>query len=56
LSIDEGGDFYLPYQIVASKEQFLKAYPRAQKFFMLKRNLDPRYKFHNKLWDAYYTP
>jgi FAD/FMN-containing dehydrogenase len=56
LAIDEGGDYYLPYQIVATKAQFLKAYPRAPEYFALKKKLDPTYKFHNRLWDAYYTP
>ena len=56
LSIDEGGDYYLPYQIIATKDQFLKAYPRAPDYFALKQRLDPTYKFHNLLWDAYYTP
>jgi len=56
LSIDEGGDYYLPYQIIATKDQFLKAYPRAPDYFALKQRMDPTYKFHNRLWDAYYTP
>lgn len=55
-AIDEGGDYYLPYQIVATRAQFLRAYPRAPEYFALKRKLDPTYKFHNRLWDAYYTP
>lgn len=56
LVIEEGGDYYLPYQIIATKEQFLKAYPRAPEYFALKRKVDPTYKFHSRLWDAYYTP
>lgn len=51
-----GGRYYLPYQIHASREQFLAAYPRAPEFFALKRRLDPSYKFRNALWDAYYLP
>lgn len=49
-----GGRYYLPYQIHASRAQFLAAYPRAPEFFALKRRLDPSYKFRNALWDAYY--
>jgi FAD/FMN-containing dehydrogenase len=49
-----GGRYYLPYQIHASREQFLAAYPRAPEFFALKQRLDPGYKFRNRLWDAYY--
>ncbi len=55
-AIDEGGDYYLPYQIIATKDQFLKAYPRAPEYFALKTRLDPTYKFRNALWDAYYKP
>jgi hypothetical protein len=43
----------LPYQIIATKEQFLRAYPKAAKYFALKEKLDPTTKFRNKLWDHY---
>ena len=56
LSIEAGGDYYLPYQIIATKAQFQNAYPRSEAYFALKRKLDPTYKFHNRLWDAYYQP
>jgi FAD/FMN-containing dehydrogenase len=56
LAIDEGGDYYLPYQVIATRAQFLKAYPRAQAYFALKRRLDPGYKFRNELLEAYYRP
>lgn len=55
-SLEAGGTYYLPYQIIANKAQFLKAYPRAQEFFRLKSKLDPQYKFRNKLFDHYYSP
>ena len=51
-----GGTYYLPYQIHATENQFRAAYPDADKFFTLKRRLDPNNKFRNKLWDAYYLP
>lgn len=50
-----GGSYYLPYQIHATAEQFLQAYPQAEQFFALKRRLDPEGKFRNKLWDRYYS-
>lgn len=53
-ALEKGGTYYLPYQIIASKEQFLKAYPRAPEYFALKKKADPTYKFRNKLWDHYY--
>lgn len=54
-ALEEGGTYYLPYQIIASKPQFLKAYPNANKFFQLKNKIDPNYKFRNKLFDQYYA-
>lgn len=54
LAITHQGTYYLPYQIHASREQFLAAYPRAPEFFSLKKQLDPSNKFRNKLWDTYY--
>ena len=53
-SINEGGTYYLPYQILATPAQFAKAYPNAETFFRLKKKYDPSYKFRNKLFDAYY--
>jgi FAD/FMN-containing dehydrogenase len=53
-AIGEGGSYYLPYQILATKEQFHAAYPRAWEFFKLKSRVDPQNKFRNRLWDAYY--
>jgi FAD/FMN-containing dehydrogenase len=51
--ISVNGRYYLPYQIHASDEQFKKAYPNFQKFFDVKKKVDPTNKFRNKLWDAY---
>ena len=52
-ALAEGGTYYLPYQIVATREQFLQAYPGAPRFFALKARLDPMCKFRNRLWDRY---
>ncbi len=54
-ALKEGGRYYLPYQIIATKKQFLKAYPRAPEYFAIKKRVDPTYKFRNKLWDRYYS-
>lgn len=54
-ALEEGGTYYLPYQIIASNRQFLKAYPKATEFFKLKNKVDPKYKFRNKLFDQYYA-
>lgn len=53
-AISFGGAYYLPYQIHATDWQFHAAYPGADRFFALKRSVDPTGKFRNKLWDAYY--
>jgi FAD/FMN-containing dehydrogenase len=53
-ALAEGGAYYLPYQIHATRAQFMAAYPRADEFFALKRRVDPAYKFRNRLWEAYY--
>jgi FAD/FMN-containing dehydrogenase len=51
-----GGSYYLPYQLHATEAQFLRAYPRANEFFALKRRLDPTNKFQNELINKYYHP
>jgi FAD/FMN-containing dehydrogenase len=53
-ALAEGGSYYLPYQIHATRDQFLAAYPHAQDYFAVKRRVDPQYKFRNRLWEAYY--
>jgi len=53
--LEVGGTYYLPYQIHATRAQFQRAYPRAEDFFTLKRAWDPKYRFRNALWDAYYA-
>jgi FAD/FMN-containing dehydrogenase len=55
-AIAAGGTYYLPYQILATKQEFLAGYPGARKFFDLKARVDPTNKFRNRLWDAYYEP
>lgn len=54
--IAAGGAYYLPYQIHATQDQFHAAYPRAREYFKLKGELDPDYKFRNKLWDHHLPP
>jgi FAD/FMN-containing dehydrogenase len=55
-ALRSGGSYYLPYQLHATREQFLAAYPRAQRYFALKARLDPANKFRNLLIDKYYRP
>ena len=53
-AIAEGGTYYLPYQLHASKDQFHAGYPRANEFFRLKQRVDPQNRFSNKLLEKYY--
>jgi len=52
-ALELGGSYYLPYQPHATREQFRKAYPRADEFFALKRKYDPTNKFRNRLLEKY---
>ena len=54
--IESRGAYYLPYQPHATPEQFHKAYPGAEKYFDLKRQYDPSFRFRNTLWNKYYRP
>lgn len=52
-ALDLGGSYYLPYQLHATQEQFVRAYPRAGEFRSLKQRLDPDGKFRNMFVDKY---
>jgi len=52
--ISEGGAYYLPYQPHATVDQFRAAYPNADQYFAVKREVDPGNRFQNKLWEKYY--
>lgn len=52
-ALAQGGSYYLPYQLHASREQFHQAYPGAGKLLALKRVLDPASRFRNQLWNQY---
>lgn len=48
-----GGRYYLTYQLHATREQFLRAYPEVAQLRQLKQRLDPQGKFSNQLWARY---
>jgi FAD/FMN-containing dehydrogenase len=52
-AIRSGGRYYLPYQPLATRDQFARAYPGAATLFAVKRRMDPSNKFTNALWDLY---
>lgn len=54
-AIDQGGAYYLPYQIFETRAQFAAAYPRAQEYFALKKALDPTNRLRNQLWAKLYA-
>jgi FAD/FMN-containing dehydrogenase len=48
-----GGTYYLPYQLLYSKQQLLKSYPEVDNFFVAKRKYDPTELFSNKFYEKY---
>ncbi|HZW29851.1 MAG TPA: FAD-binding oxidoreductase [Isosphaeraceae bacterium] len=52
-ALELGGRQYLAFDIIASREQFHRAYPRAGEFFALKRQHDPDALFRNRLFEKY---
>ncbi|MBN1240806.1 MAG: FAD-binding oxidoreductase, partial [Gammaproteobacteria bacterium] len=53
-AVELGGTYYLPYQVLATPEQFRAAYPRHDGFFALKAKVDPQNRFRNRLWQRHY--
>lgn len=47
------GIYYLPYQLLASKEQLNSAYPQFKEFVSLKKQYDPNEIFVNNLYNFY---
>lgn len=52
-ALANGGRYYLPYRLHATKEQFNKAYPQAKTFFKWKRLFDPEQLFQNYFYLEY---
>ncbi|MEA2735435.1 MAG: hypothetical protein QOE14_1886 [Humisphaera sp.] len=48
-----GGSYYLTFDLLASIEQFRRAYPRADEFFALKRQHDPNRIFSSMFFQKY---
>jgi FAD/FMN-containing dehydrogenase len=49
----QGGTFYLPYQLDYRADQLERAYPGVNAFFALKRKYDPTQLFANEFYAAY---
>lgn len=56
IALDEGGSYYLPYRLHATKAQFRRAYPMADAFFAAKRRYDPNGVFQNQFYRMYGQP
>jgi FAD/FMN-containing dehydrogenase len=48
-----GGRYYLPYRLHATRAQFERAYPQAERFFALKRKYDPTETLQNAFYQTY---
>jgi FAD/FMN-containing dehydrogenase len=53
LALRNGGRYYLPYRLHATRDQFVRAYPESAQFALLKKKLDPGNRLRNLLWDRY---
>jgi len=52
-ALANGGRYYLPYRLDATRAQFEQAYPEARAFSRLKARVDPQSRFRNLLWEKY---
>lgn len=53
LCLEQGGTYYLTYQLYPTREQIRKAYPQLDAFFAKKRQYDPNERFMNQFYKAY---
>jgi hypothetical protein len=52
-AIQNGGTYYLTYQLYPSPEQLHRAYPNAQRAFERKRFYDPEERFTSQFYEKY---
>lgn len=55
LAIQNGGSYYLAYQLFPSGQQLKRAYPEIDKVFEKKKFYDPELRFMNKFYQQYAT-
>jgi decaprenylphospho-beta-D-ribofuranose 2-oxidase len=53
ITLNHRGTYYLPYYEYPTKAQMKKAYPHSDKFFQMKRKLDPEERFTNQFYQEY---
>ena len=51
--LDEGGSYYLTFDIIASQQQLERAYPQWQEFLSLKKQHDPGEIFTSIFYEKY---
>lgn len=52
-ALDLNGTFYLPYELYATKDQLMRAYPRFDEFVDKKKAYDPDERFMNQFYETY---
>ena len=50
---DQGGRFFLPYQLHYTTDQLLRSYPEIRAFFEAKRRFDPTELFVNTFYERF---
>lgn len=55
-AIAHHGRHYLPYRLHATREQLSRGYPKLERFFEKKREIDPGELFQNRFYQAYARP
>ena len=53
ITVEQGGRFFLPYQLHYTPEQLQRAYPEIAAFFAAKSRWDPVGLFRNSWYDRY---
>lgn len=54
-SLEHGGSFYLPYHRFPTVEQFQQAYPNAERFKAIKKQVDPTEMFSSQFYAHYFN-
>jgi len=52
-ALEQGGTYYLTYQLYPTPEQLQRAYPGAARAFERKRHYDPGETFSNRFYERY---
>jgi FAD/FMN-containing dehydrogenase len=53
LALNDGGTYYLPYQLYPTKEELLRSYPEFSEFIKKKQTYDPDGLFLNRFYENY---